>query len=145
MLISIVLLVYSNRQSDQYQACDKKKQDREKKDNDDDNNAPHLQRGRPLVLEDVQANSSELINVRMINTCQEANFRRSHGVAFGQEHFQAKVAALKGPPDGPGQDDIKVPRIIGLDHASNPRDGFLLHLGRLLENSTRDAGLGHFL
>jgi hypothetical protein len=47
----------------------------------------NLKSGTPLVFQDVQANSSELVDVRVVNLCEKSHFWRSHWVFFGEEQL----------------------------------------------------------
>lgn len=48
---------------------------------------------RVLTLEDVEADTAKLVDVRMVDFGQEANLRRSHGVVIWQEEFEFKDSA----------------------------------------------------
>lgn len=54
---------------------------------------PDLERRGPLVFEDVEADPTELVNVGVVDLCQEADFRGRHRVLFRQEQLEFKVAA----------------------------------------------------
>lgn len=53
-----------------------------------------LQRRRPLVLEDVEADAPELVDVGVVDLGQEAHLGRRHGVVLGQEELELEGAAL---------------------------------------------------
>ena len=46
-------------------------------------NRSDLESGRPLVLEDIETDTSKLINVGVVDLCAEQNLRRTHGVFLG--------------------------------------------------------------
>jgi len=52
----------------------------------------NLQRGRPLVLEDVEADAAQLVDVGVVNARQEAHLGRRHGVVGRQEQLQLEDA-----------------------------------------------------
>lgn len=96
---------------------------------------PYLERRAPSVFENVEADSSELVNVGMVNLGQESNFRRSHRVLFWQEQFELECAAcppisneesrvveltLEGRRVRTGNQYIKVTQILFVRRSSNP-------------------------
>eukprot|EP00315_Gephyrocapsa_oceanica_P012014 CAMPEP_0185288548 /NCGR_PEP_ID=MMETSP1363-20130426/3459_1 /TAXON_ID=38817 /ORGANISM="Gephyrocapsa oceanica, Strain RCC1303" /LENGTH=111 /DNA_ID=CAMNT_0027884427 /DNA_START=356 /DNA_END=691 /DNA_ORIENTATION=+ len=64
-----------------------------------------LQRGAPLVFEDVQADAADLVDVGMVHLRQEAHLWRRHRVLLGQEELQAEDASLVRRPGRPLDDD----------------------------------------
>lgn len=59
---------------------------------DGEEDGADLKGGRPLVLEDVQADATELVDVGMVHLGQEADLGRGHGVIGGEEEFQLECA-----------------------------------------------------
>ena len=47
----------------------------------------------PLVLENVEANSANFVDVRMIDFCSKEHFGRNHGILVRKEQFSAKETA----------------------------------------------------
>jgi hypothetical protein len=54
-----------------------------------------LKSRRPLILENVEANSAELVDIGMINLGQEADLGRSHRIIIGQEQLQLEDTICK--------------------------------------------------
>ena len=50
---------------------------------------------RPLVLEDIKADATELVNVRMVDLSSEENLGWNHGVFFGEEELEVEHTAFK--------------------------------------------------
>lgn len=53
-----------------------------------------LKRRRPLVLQDVEADSAELVDVRVVDLRSEENLWWDHGVLVWQEELAVEDAAL---------------------------------------------------
>lgn len=49
---------------------------------------------RQHTLQDIQANSSETVDVGVVDLGQESDLRGSHGVVFGQEQLKTEDATL---------------------------------------------------
>lgn len=54
---------------------------------------PYLQSGGPVVLEDVEADSSQAIDVWVIDACEEAYPGWAHGVVVWEEELELEHAA----------------------------------------------------
>ena len=50
----------------------------------------NLQRGRPFVLQDVEADSTQFVDIWVENLGHKPHFRRRHRVLFRQKQFQIK-------------------------------------------------------
>jgi hypothetical protein len=50
---------------------------------DGEENRSDLESGRPLVLEDIETDTSKLINVGVVDLCAEKNLRGAHRVLLG--------------------------------------------------------------
>ena len=53
-----------------------------------------LQGWRPLVLEDIEADSAKLVNVGVVDLGSEEDLGWNHGVLLGQEELAVKDSAL---------------------------------------------------
>jgi len=53
-----------------------------------------LQRRRPLVLEDIEANSAKLVDVGVVDLCSEEDLGWDHWVLLWQEEFAVENASL---------------------------------------------------
>lgn len=54
-----------------------------------------LQRGTPLVLENVQADAPELVDVGVVDFRQKAHFGRRHRIVLAQKQLQFEDAACR--------------------------------------------------
>lgn len=54
-----------------------------------------LQSRRPLVLEDIEADTAQFVNVGVVNARQEAHFRRRHRVIRRQEQLELEDAVCQ--------------------------------------------------
>ena len=102
---------------------------------DREQHGSNLQSGRPLVLEDVEANAAKLVNVWMVNLCAEKNLGWHHRVLLGQEELAVEHAALKGGFAGTSDLDKEVAVILRVGFSINSHNWLLRQLGRLLHNS----------
>lgn len=50
-------------------------------------------RKKILTLQDVEADTAELVDVRVVDLCQKANLGGRHGVFLGQEQLQLEDTA----------------------------------------------------
>lgn len=55
-----------------------------------------LQGRCPFVLENVQADPSQFVNIRMVDLCDEPNLGGLQGVVEGEEELQFELAAYTG-------------------------------------------------
>lgn len=101
-----------------------------------------LQRGAPLVLEDVQADAAQPVDVRVVDLGDEAHLGRGHGVVLGQEQLQFEEAALEGRVLGPGHDHVEVPGVGLGGYGADARHRLLHQPLRLLDDAPRQRGHG---
>ena len=59
-------------------------------------NCLDLESGRPFVLEDVEADSTQSVNIGMVNLRSKKNFWGDKRVLLGQEELQGEQTALIG-------------------------------------------------
>lgn len=52
-----------------------------------------LKGGRPVVLQYIEADATQSVDVRVIDTSQEAYPRRAHRIVVGQEELEVELAA----------------------------------------------------
>lgn len=52
-----------------------------------------LQGGTPVVLEDVETNTTQAIDVGVVDSCEEAYLRRAHRVVVWKEELELEDAA----------------------------------------------------
>ena len=52
----------------------------------------HLQRWTPLVLQYIEANSTQLIDVRMVDACEEPHLGGRHRILLRQKQFELEDA-----------------------------------------------------
>ena len=68
----------------------------------------NLQRGGPLVLQNVEANSPKLVDVGMVNFGKESDFGGGHGIIRRQEELELEHAPLIGRVGGALDGDREV-------------------------------------
>ena len=71
-----------------------------------------MQSRGPLVLEDVETDSAELVDVGVVDLGSEEDLGRNHWVLFGQEQLAVEDAALVGSLAGPGDLNEEVSRVL---------------------------------
>ena len=49
-----------------------------------------------LTLQDIQADTSETVDVGVVDLSQESNLRRSHRIVFGQEQLKTEDTTFVG-------------------------------------------------
>jgi len=96
-----------------------------------------LERGRPLVLEDIEADTAETINVGVVNLSEEADFGRDHGVVLGQEKLELEHAALVRRLGRTGDHNVEVSEVVCVRLGADTRNGVLHHTLSLLDDTTR--------
>lgn len=60
---------------------------------DTEQNCADLKSGRPVVLENIQADAAESVDVGVIDAGQEAYPRWAHGIVVGEEELEIELAA----------------------------------------------------
>ena len=86
--------------------------------------SPNLQRWRPLVFEDIQTNSSQLVDIRVINLGQESNFWWSHGIVSREKEFQLKDSIFIRRISWSFNSNCEIPQIIFVGGSTDTGDGF---------------------
>ena len=54
-----------------------------------------LESGTPLVLQDIEADTAELVNVGVVDLSSEKDLGRSHGVVFGEEELAVEETTFE--------------------------------------------------
>merc|ERR1719322_219590 len=62
---------------------------------DGEENCSDLKCWTPLVLEDVQADPTQLVNVRVVDPGDEPHLGCRHGIVLREKEFQFELASLK--------------------------------------------------
>lgn len=112
---------------------------------DTQENSANLESRGPSILQDVQANSSKLINIGMVQLCEEANLKRrmnkrnkktktvlenknlwrNHGVISRKKQLQFENASFIWGRLRASNDDIKVSQVLSMRFGRDPRSRFL--------------------
>lgn len=71
-----------------------------------------LKSGRPVILEDIEANTTKLIDVWVENLGQESNLGRSHWIIVGEEELEAENTTLIRRLGGTVNLDIEISEVI---------------------------------
>ena len=85
---------------------------------------PDLQSGRPVVLEDVKADTAKFVDVGMEDLGKKSDLGRRHGVVIGEEEFELEDAAFIRRLGGPMDLDVKVSQVFFVRHGADTRNGF---------------------
>ena len=80
-----------------------------------------LEGWRPLVLEDVEADTAELVDVGVVDLRQETGLGRRHGIVVWQKHLERELAILVRGCDGSVNDDVEVTKVVGIGGDGNTR------------------------
>lgn len=100
---------------------------------DGQQNGSDLKGRTPLVLQDVQTDSSEFVDIGVIDFGQKADFGWGHGIVSGQEQFQLEdtlfVRGLFRSLNGNG----KISEIFCVRSRADSGDGFLNQTARFLK------------
>lgn len=83
----------------------------------------NLLSGGPVVLEDVKADSTESVNVGVVDLGQKADLRGAHWVVFGQEQLELEHATLVRALCGAVNGDIEVADVVLVGHSGDSGDG----------------------
>ncbi|CDR97615.1 hypothetical protein BBBOND_0401070 [Babesia bigemina] len=75
----------------------------------------YLQRGAPLVLQDVQAYPAELVDVRVVYAGEESHLRRLHWVLLGEKQLEFVHTSLVGCALRSQHPDVEVPVVSGVE------------------------------
>ena len=98
-----------------------------------------LEGGRPLVLEDVQADSSELVNIGMENLGPKQDLGRNHGVLVGEEELTVEKASFVWSLAGACYLDVEMARVAFAGFGIYAYDWVLSEVLSLLQNSGRNC------
>jgi len=100
----------------------------------------YLQCRTPLLPQDIQAYSSQLINIGMIYLGEETGLGRSHGVLGGEEQFKLVDTSFIGWASRTCNDHWEVPQVVFMRSNTDPWCWFLGESLGLLQNP---GGYGH--
>ena len=100
-----------------------------------------LDRGRPVVLQDVETNTSELVDVGVVDFRTEKDLRWHHGVLVRQEELTGEETAFIGCLGGSGQLHVEVAEVVLVGLNDDSFDRIAHEPLRFFHNPWRDGHL----
>eukprot|EP00982_Pelagococcus_subviridis_P010038 30962-Pelagococcus_subviridis.AAC.9 len=97
----------------------------------------YLQRGRPLILQDVQTDPPQVVYVRVVDLRQEPHLRRGHRVLLREEQLELEDAALVRGVSRAADHDAEVPQVVLLRLRADPGRGLAQEALGLLSFAVR--------
>lgn len=80
-----------------------------------------LQRGTPLVFQNIQTDSAQFVDVRVVDLGEEADAGGIQGIVFREEQFQLEQAALVGGTTRARHKYVKVSAVLVVGVRADPR------------------------
>jgi hypothetical protein len=78
--------------------------------------------GTPILLQDVQADATKLVDIWMIEASEEPKFRCDHWVSVREEQFQVEYSIFIRSSQGSKDGYVEVPHVLLSRGRTQPRD-----------------------
>ena len=92
----------------------------------------------PLIFEDVQTDTTELVHIGVVDLCAEKNLGRSHGVVFGKEELTVEKTTFEGGSGRSTDLHHKVKSVGGRGSCENSRNRLFGQVLGFFDNSWRN-------